>query len=98
MSGIEAADMRPHTLDQGQITTDSESVEDLPSLPSHTWPSKSPLPTIVDQHSVLQEHSIMPTESAALPYDLNRARFVGPETEEKLEDWRQYAYHPPLPS
>jgi hypothetical protein len=32
MSGIETADMRPpHTLDQGQLTTDSESVEDLPS-------------------------------------------------------------------
>jgi hypothetical protein len=35
MSGIKTADMRPHTLDQGQLTTDSESVEELPSLPSH---------------------------------------------------------------
>jgi hypothetical protein len=36
MSGIETADMRSsHTLDQGQLTTDSESVEELPSLPSY---------------------------------------------------------------
>jgi hypothetical protein len=68
MSGVETAEYdRIHTLDQGQLrlTTDSKSVEDLPSLP-HTWPSKSPLLTTVDQPSVLQEHSIMPTESTAL--------------------------------
>jgi hypothetical protein len=56
MSGIETADMNPHTLDQGQLrlTTDSKSVEDLPSL-LHTWPSRPPLLTTVDQPSVLQE-------------------------------------------
>ena len=44
MSGIELADnMRPHTLDQGQLTTDSESVEDPHFI--HTWSSESLLPT-----------------------------------------------------
>jgi hypothetical protein len=36
MSGIETVDMRPHTLDQGQLTIDFESREE---------PSKSPLST-----------------------------------------------------
>jgi hypothetical protein len=36
MSGIETADIRPpHTLDQGQLIIDSESIEELPLLPSH---------------------------------------------------------------
>jgi hypothetical protein len=51
MSGIETGYPSTHTH-QGQLTTDSESVEVLPTLPSHL---------------ALQEHSIMPTEFAALP-------------------------------
>ena len=41
-------------------------------------------------------NNTMPTESAALSYDLNRALFVGPENLEKLEDRIRHTYHPPL--
>jgi hypothetical protein len=65
----------------GPIPADSSSIEDLPSLPLHLA-----LQVTVDQSSVLHEYSIMRTKSAALPHDLNRARFVGPKLR-KLEDW-----------
>ena len=45
MNGIETADIRPQRLDQGQVITDSESVEERPSRLT-AWPSMSPLPTI----------------------------------------------------
>jgi hypothetical protein len=72
MSGIETADMRPHTLDRANSL--------LISSPEKSPPS---LRFLLDQPSVLQEHSIMPTKSAALLYDLNRARFAGPETKKQ---------------
>jgi hypothetical protein len=89
MSGIETADMNPHTLDQGQLrlTTDSKSVEDLPSLPSHlalqvsaSHYSRSTLRAPRAQYNANRIH-----RTSALAYDLNRARFVRPETE---KNWK----------
>jgi hypothetical protein len=80
MSGIETTDMRPRTLDQGQLTTGR------PSFISFTFGPPS-LRFLLEQPSaVLQEYSIMPTESAAVPDDLNRACFVGSKLR-KPEDW-----------
>ena len=42
MSWIETADMRPHMLYLGQLTTGSELVEELPSLPSNLTLQVSP--------------------------------------------------------
>jgi hypothetical protein len=50
------------------------------SFPSFTLGPPS-LRFLLDPPSALQGHNIMPTKSAALPYDLNRARFVGLEAE-----------------
>jgi len=65
MSGIKNRGYAHHILDQGQLTADSELVKELPSLPSHLALQVSLI--LLDEPSVLQEHSIMPTESAALP-------------------------------
>jgi hypothetical protein len=64
----------------GPIPADSSSVENLPSLPLHLA-----IQVTIDQPSLLQEHTMIPTKSAALPHYLNRARFVGPKLR-KLED------------
>ena len=81
MSWIETADMRPHMLYLGQLTTGSELVEELPSLPSNFDPPS--LPFVLDQVSVFHVHSIILKKSAAPPYDLliNCARFIEPDTE-----------------
>ena len=57
MNGIETAELRPRTVDEGQVTTDSASVlEDLPSLSSRLALEPSSLRALLDQPSVLQEH------------------------------------------
>lgn len=81
MNEIETADMRPHTLEQGQLTANSESLDDLLSLPFTLGPPS--LCVVLGLYSVLQEHSKMPTESAAATsYISNCAHFVGPEADE----------------
>ena len=56
-----------------QHPTDSESVEDFPSLPSHLVFQVFVSLGFDINPPVRQEHSIMPTESATLPYDFNRS-------------------------
>jgi hypothetical protein len=70
MSGTETADIRPQALDQGRLSSDSESVEDLPSLLSHVA-LQVPRFLLDQSSSVLQEHNIITTEyaPALLPYD-----------------------------
>ena len=74
-------DWCPHSLDQANseslLIPDSESIEELASL----FPPS--LRFILDQPSVPQEHSIILTKRIhrTTLHDLDRARFVGPETE-----------------
>ena len=46
------------------------------------------------QEALQAQYTVMPTESATLPYDLYRARFVGLENREKNED--RIGYTQPL--
>ena len=81
MSGIEIADMHQHTLDQGQMQLTKVRVgETFLYFPTLQVLDPLSFRFLVEQPSVVQKHGITPTESAALAYDLNRARFAGPKT------------------